>query len=174
MKSTNDGTNFHIEIDDQDIVLKYFHLIDKKDMPGLLSLFTEDCRVYEPLGRSLQSNEEKEKTPLKGRNEIESFFYVVMLATDGLKHEIEFVCSSIENTREMDDDADNSGPSSVVSVLVTFYGNDRGNKLIQKLDFYIVSEQKYDTLDKIMHFDNDKNINIDTRKIESLCVHFSG
>jgi hypothetical protein len=137
-------------------------------------LFTEDCRVYEPLGRSLQSNEEKEKTPLKGRNEIESFFYVVMMATDGLKHEIEFVCSSIENTREMDDDADNSRPSSVVSVLVAFYGNDRGNKLIQKLDFYIVSEQKYDTLDKIMHFDNDKNINIDTRKIESLCVHFSG
>ena len=174
MKSTNDGTNFHIEIDDQVIVLKYFHLIDEKDMPGLLSLFTEDCRVYEPLGISLQSNEEKEKTPLKGRNEIESFFYVVMLATDGLKHEIEFVCSSIENTTEMDDDTNNSRPSSVVSVLATFYRNERENKLIQKLDFHIVSEQKYDTLDKITQYDNDKNINIDTRKIESLCVHFSG
>ena len=172
MKSTNDGTNFHIEIDDQDIVLKYFHLIDEKDMPGLLSLFTEDCRVYEPLGISLQSNEEKEKTPLKGRNEIESFFYVVMVATDGLKHGIEFVCSSVENTRKWGD-TDISRPSSVVSVLATFYGNEGGYRLRQKLDFHIVSEQKYDTLDKITHYDNDKEPNIETRKIESLRMHFS-
>ena len=98
MKSIDDGTNFHIEIDDQDIILKYFRLIDEKNMPGLLSLFTEDCTVYEPLGKGLQSNEERGKRPLKGRNEIESFFYVVMVATDGLKHGIEFVCSSVENT----------------------------------------------------------------------------
>ena len=173
MKSTDDGTNFHIEIDDQDIVLKYFRLIDEKNMPSLLSLFTEDCTVYEPFGKSLQSNEEKGKKPLKGRNEIESFFHVVMVATDGFKHEIEFVCSSIGNTREMGD-TDSSRPSSVVSVLATFYRNEGGNKLRQKLDFHITSEQKYDTLDKIMHYDNDKDINNYTRKIESLCVRFIG
>jgi hypothetical protein len=87
MKSTHNNTNFHNEKDNQDIVLKYFRLIDEKDMPGHLNLFTDDCTVYESFRRSLQSNEEKDKKPLKSRNEIESFFHVVMVATDGLKHE---------------------------------------------------------------------------------------
>ena len=49
--------NSHFEMDDQDIVLKYFRLIKEKDMHTLLNLFTEDCRIYEPFSKSHMSNE---------------------------------------------------------------------------------------------------------------------
>jgi hypothetical protein len=70
------------------------------------------------------------------------------------------------------DDTDIYRPSSVVSVLAIFYRNEDGDKLRQKLVFHIVSEQKHDTLDKIPHYDNDNDGNYNTRKIESLYVHF--
>jgi hypothetical protein len=118
--------------DDQHIVLKYFRLIDEKDMPGFLNLFTEDCTIYEPFSRGLLSNEGKSKKPLNGRNEMESFFHVVMMASDGLKHEIEFVCSPIEHTRRVSDTVISTS-SSVVSALVIFYRNEEGDKSKQKL-----------------------------------------
>lgn len=160
----------HIEKDDQHIVLKYFRLIDEKDLPGILNLFTEDCTIYEPFSRDLLSNEGKTKKPLKGRNEIESFFHVVMMASDGLKHEIEFVCPPIKHTRQVGDTGISTS-SSVVSVLATFYGKE-GNKLKQKLVFHLVAEQKRDTLDKMSRYGNDKDINNETRRIERLYVHF--
>ena len=95
---TDNSMNSHYKKDDQLLVLNYFRLIDEKDMPSLLNLFTEECMIYEPFSRSLLSNEGTDKKPLKGRNEIESFFHVVMMASDGLKHEIEFVCSPFEHT----------------------------------------------------------------------------
>jgi ketosteroid isomerase-like protein len=161
--------NFHNEKDDQLIVLKYFRLIDEKDMPSLLNLFTEDCTIYEPFSRDFPSNEGKGKKPLKGTNEIESFFHVVMMASDGLKHEIEFVYSPIEHTRQNGDSV-TTRSSSVVSALATFYRYEGGDKLKQKLVFNIVSEQIHDTLNKITRYGNDKDIKIDTRKIERLYV----
>ena len=95
--------NSYYEKDDQHIVLNYLHLIDEKDMPGLLNLFTEDCIIYEPFSRGPLSNEGKGKKPLKGSNEIESFFHIVMMATDGLKYRIEFVSSPFEHNRQMGD-----------------------------------------------------------------------
>jgi SnoaL-like domain len=166
--------NFHNEKDDQHIVLKYFRLIDEKDMPSLLNLFTEDCTIYEPFSRDFLFDEGKGKKPLKGRNEIESFFHIVMMASDGLKHEIEFVYSPIEHTRQNGDSVITTS-SSAVSALATFYRHEGGDKLRQKLVFHIVSEQKYDTLDKLTRDGNDKDIKIDTRKIEGLYVcNFSG
>ena len=160
--------------DDQHIVMKYFRLIDEKDMPSLLNLFSEDCTIYEPFSRDFLSYEGKGKKPLKGRNEIESFFHVVMMASDGLKHEIEFVYSPIEHTRQYGDSVITMS-SSAVSVLATYYRNEKGDKLKQKLVFHIVSEQKHDTLDKLTRDGNDKDINNDTRKIEGLYVcNFSG
>ncbi len=165
---TDNHINSHYEKDDQHIVLNYFHLIDEKDMPGLLNLFTEDRMIYEPFSKGPLSNEGKGKKPLKGRNEIESFFHVVMMASDGLKHEIEFVCSPFEHNRQMGDTS-----SSVVTAVVTFYSNEARNKLKQKLIFHIVSEQKHYTPDEITHCANDKDINKDARRIERLCiVHF--
>jgi SnoaL-like domain len=160
--------------DDQQIVMKYFRLIDEKDMSSLLNLFTEDCTIYEPFSRDFLSDEGKNKKPLKGRNEVESFFHVVMMASDGLKHEIEFVHSPIEEPRQNGDSVITKS-SSVVSALATFYRYEGGNKLKQKLVFHIVSGLKYDNLNKIRCCGNDKDCNIDTRKIERLYVcDFSG
>lgn len=156
---TDNRVNSHYEKDDQNIVLKYLHLIDEKDMPGLLNLFTEDCMIYEPFSRGPLSNEGKGKKPLKGRNEIESFFHIVMMASDGLKHDIEFICSPFEHNRQMGDTV-SSASSSVVTAVVTFYSDEARNKLKQKLVFHIVSELNHYTLE-------------DTRRIERLCiVHF--
>lgn len=156
---TDNRVNSHYEKDDQNIVLKYLHLIDEKDMSGLLNLFTEDCMIYEPFSRGPLSNEGKGKKPLKGRNEIESFFHIVMMASDGLKHDIEFVCSPFEHNRQMGDTV-SSASSSVVTAVVTFYSDEARNKLKQKLVFHIVSELNHYTLE-------------DTRRIERLCiVHF--
>lgn len=156
---TDNRVNSHYEKNDQNIVLKYLHLIDEKDMSGLLNLFTEDCMIYEPFSRGPLSNEGKGKKPLKGRNEIESFFHIVMMASDGLKHDIEFVCSPFEHNRQMGDTV-SSASSSVVTAVVTFYSDEARNKLKQKLVFHIVSELNHYTLE-------------DTRRIERLCiVHF--
>ena len=155
--------------DDRHIVMKYFRLIDEKDMPSLLNLFTEDCTIYEPFSRDFLSYEGKGKKPLKGRNEIESFFHVVMVASDGLKHEIKFVHSPIEHTRQNGDSVITTS-SSVVSAVATYYRNEGGDKLKQKLVFHIVSEQKHDTLDMTTRYGNDNDISNDTRKIERLYV----
>jgi Nuclear transport factor 2 (NTF2) domain len=174
IEMTDNSMNSHCEKDDQLIVLNYFRLIDEKDMSCLLNLFTEDCMIYEPFSRGLLSDEGKGKKPLKGRNEIESFFHVVMMASDGLKHEIEFVCPPFEKNRQMGDSV-SSTSSSVVTAVVTFYSNEGGNKLKQKLVFHIVSEQKYYTIDKLTHYANNKDIDKDKRRIERLCVYtFNG
>jgi ketosteroid isomerase-like protein len=161
--------NPYYEKDDQHIVLKYFQLIDEKDMPGLLNLFSEDCMIYEPISRGPPSNEGKDKKPLKGRNEIESFFHVVMMASDGLKHDIDFACSSFEHKSEAGG-AISSNPSSVLPAVVTFYSNEAGNKLKQKFVFHIVTEQNHNPLNKMPHCANDKNYSKNTRRIEKLCI----
>jgi hypothetical protein len=167
---TDNRMNFYYEKDDQHIVLNYFQLIDEKDMPGLLNLFSENCMIYEPISRGPSLDEGKGKRPLKGRNEIESFFHVVMMASDGLKHDIEFVCSSFKHKRELCG-AISSNPSSVLPVVVTFYSNEAGNKLKQKFVFHIVSEQNHNTLDKMRHCANDNDYCKNTRRIERLCIY---
>ncbi|MGC1131390.1 MAG: hypothetical protein WA941_01100 [Nitrososphaeraceae archaeon] len=51
-----------------------------------------------------------------------------MVASDGLKHEIKFVHSPIEHTRQNGDSVITMS-SSVVSALATYYGNEGGDKL---------------------------------------------
>jgi hypothetical protein len=186
--------NSHSEVDDKDIVLKYFRLIKEKDMHDLLNLFTEDCRIYEPFSRGhmFNDNEGKDKQPLKGKSEIESFFHVVMMACDGLKHEIEFEYGPFRHFKLLEDTVISTS-STIVSTLATFYGNEGENKLRQKIIFHIVSEPGHDdTSDKIPqnresnsnrnnnnnsnrnnnNDSNRNNIDYDRRRIKSLCVQF--
>ena len=69
-----------------------FRLIKEKDMHGLLNTFTDDCIIYEPFskGCTLYNNDRVKKSYLKGSSEIGSFFYIVMMASDGLQYEIKF------------------------------------------------------------------------------------
>jgi len=54
--------NSHIKDDNHQIVSDYFRLIAKKDMHGLLKLFTDDCIVYEPFSRRLAGYESPNNT----------------------------------------------------------------------------------------------------------------
>jgi hypothetical protein len=117
--------NSHIKDDNHQIVSDYFRLIAEKDMHGLLNLFTDDCIVYEPFSRRLpsHSNNGIEKSCLKGKSEIESFFNIVMMASDGLQYEIEFIDDPIDTGYESPNNTTNS-------------------------TFHIVSTEKYDSSDE--------------------------
>lgn len=61
-------------------------------MHGLLNTFTDDCIIYEPFSNRciLYNNDGAKKSYLNGSSEIGSFFYIVMMASDGLQYEIKF------------------------------------------------------------------------------------
>jgi hypothetical protein len=176
--------NSHFEADDQDIVLRYFRLIEEKDMHKLLSLFTEDCRIYEPFSKGhVSSDNEVIDKPLKGRSEIESFLHIVMMACDGLKREIRFESEGPFRHIKLLDDTVISKSPSIVSTLATFYRNERENRLSQKIIFHIVSEpdnDPNDPSDKIHanrenssdSTDENEDIDNNRRRIRSLYVQF--
>jgi hypothetical protein len=155
--------------DSHHIVLKYFHLIDEKDMHSLLNLFTDDCIIYEPFsrGQSSYDNDGIGKTRLKGRSEIESFFHVVMMASDGLEHQIEFIDNPINNYEQIGDIV-TSTTSSIVTALATFYGNKGGDKLNERLTFHIISKVNDNTND----ITTQKNNSDTNRKIKTLWIQF--
>lgn len=175
----------YFPLDDREIVLKYFRLIEEKDMHNLLNLFTGDPRIYEPFskGHVPSRNEVIDKPlPLKGRSEIGSFLNIVMMACDGLKYEIKFESELFRHVKLPDDAVISTSPS-VVPTLATFHKNEGENKLRQKIIFYIVAEPNNDPTDKIPrnrenNSDNnnstDEDVNIDNnkRRIKSLYVQF--
>ena len=172
--------------DDREIVLKYFQLIEEKDMHNLLNLFTGDSRIYEPFSKGHISGHKEvvdKPLPLKGRSEIGSFLYIVMMACDGLKYEIKFESESLRRVKLPDDTLISTSPS-VVPTLATFYKNEVENKLRQKIIFHIVSEPNNDPADEIARnrennsnsnnhsTDKDVNIGNNKRRIKSLYVQF--
>lgn len=157
------------ENDHRDIVLEYFRLIDEKDMDNLLSLFTDDCTIYEPFSKWDPSNHGygMDKTLLKGRSEIESFLNIVMMASDGLKHEIEFVDDAVIYNKQLTD-INTSESSTIVTALATFYRNSGGAKLKGKLTFNIISNQGNNKNDII----NNNNHHHYNRRIKTLWIQF--
>jgi hypothetical protein len=150
-------------------VSDYFHFIDKKDMQKLLNLFAEDCIIFEPFSKkqSLHFDNGNDKTCLKGKFEIESFFNVVMMASDGLQYQIEFMDKPIVMDCEQTSKMLDYSSSSIVSVLATFYGIKEGFSLKEKLTFHIVSRKKYESINTQ---DNDSNFN--RNEIRILWIQF--
>src|ERR1700739_2791804 len=70
--------------DDGDIVYEYFRLIGTKDIYRLLDLFMDDAIIHEPFSKSEDGNGR-----LQGKNAIESFLRVAMMASAGLREEVE-------------------------------------------------------------------------------------
>lgn len=66
----------------ENTVYEYFKLIKDKDINRLLDLFADDAIVFEPFSNIHGG--------LKGKNTIKPFLEVVVMANDGLQHEIEF------------------------------------------------------------------------------------
>ena len=137
--------NSHYNDNNRRIVSDYFHLINEKDMQGLLNLFADDCVIYEPLGKgTLLHNNLREKIHLKGKSEIESFFNIVMMASDGFQYQIEFIDEPIDMDYNQPSGIFDSTSSSIVSVLATFYGNKEGHGLKEWLTFQVASRKNYD------------------------------
>ena len=100
----------------QETVRRYFDLITRKDMNGILDLFTDnEPVVYEPFSN--------EKEGLHGKEAIESFLKIALMANAGLKREIKFGGNSDEAT----------------TALVTF---ERGTILKGRFTFNFVTEKR--------------------------------
>lgn len=69
-------------VSNEQMVYDYFKFIDRKDLGSLLRLFAEDAIVYEPF-----SNEEE---GLKGKDVIQDFLLITILADAGTYRTIEF------------------------------------------------------------------------------------
>lgn len=181
IERSENRTNSHFESDDRDIILRYFRMIEEKDMHNLLNLFTEDCRIYEPFSKGhVSSDNGVSDKPLKGISEIESFLHIVMMACDGLEHEITFESEPSRHIKLLDDSVISTS-SSVVSTLATFYKNGGKNKLKQKIIFHIVSEPDTEPRDKILGNgensssstnENEYIDNSSRKRIRSLYVQF--
>ncbi|MFY9797035.1 MAG: nuclear transport factor 2 family protein [Candidatus Nitrosopolaris sp.] len=126
---------------DEDIVHGYFRLIKTKDMYGLLDLFTDDAIIHEPFSKS-----EDGKGRLQGKNAIEYFLRVAMMASAGLREEVEIEKSKLRRDNDINQ----------VIAYVTF---ERGGKLQAKFTFELSSEENYNSLQK-------------QKKIKSLDIQF--
>lgn len=103
------------------IIHRYFELIGRKDVRGILDLFTDtDPVIYEPFSN--------EKDGLHGKGVIESFLRVAVMANDGLKRKIRFIDGAARD-------------SDTVTALVTF---ERGGTVDGKFGFSFVTEPGVD------------------------------
>jgi ketosteroid isomerase-like protein len=110
----------------ESIVYEYFRLIKNKDIYGVLDLFADDAIIYEPFSNVDEG--------LKGKASIRPFLDVVMMASNGLQHEIEFVKAQCLNKEE-----------NQAVALVTF---ERGGKTQARYTFELTSRQEqYDCTD---------------------------
>ena len=112
---------------DEDIVHEYFRLIKTKDMYGLLDLFTDDAVIHEPFSKSGDG-----KAGLQGKNAIEPFLNVSMMANAGLREEIEIEKSKLRS---------DNGIKRVIA-YVTF---ERGGKVKARFTFELSSEENYNS-----------------------------
>ena len=154
----------HYKDDIHRIVSDYFHFINEKDMQRLLNLFTDDCVIFEPFSKKQLphfDNGRGDITYLKGKSEIESFFNIVMMASNGLQYHIEFelIDKSVDANNYKSNDIFYSPPSSVVSVLATFHGKIEGHELKERVKFHIVPRKNYVSMNiKEKYYQNSKEI----------------
>ena len=118
-----------------------FRLIRTKDIYRLLDLFMDDAIIHEPFSKSEDGNGR-----LQGKNAIESFLTVAMMASEGLREQVEIEKSKRRRGNDI----------SQVIAYVTF---ERGGKLQGKFAFELSSEENCNSLQK-------------QKKIKSLDIQF--
>jgi Nuclear transport factor 2 (NTF2) domain len=97
----------------KEIVNEYFRLISKRDVKGLVNLFSEDCTIYEPFSK---------ENGLHGKYTIEHFFKVAVMANAGISRTIRFV----ENNKDS------------ITALICFK---RQSVLTGRFQFYFVTTE---------------------------------
>src|SRR5215467_5656093 len=126
---------------DEDIVHEYFRLIRTKDIYRYLDLFMDDAIIHEPFSKS-----EDGEGRLQGKNAIEYFLRVAMMASAGLREEVEIEKPKLSRDNDINQ----------VIAYVTF---ERGGKLRGKFTFELSSEENSNSLQK-------------QKKIKSLDIQF--
>ncbi|HXX97360.1 MAG TPA: hypothetical protein VEL11_09625 [Candidatus Bathyarchaeia archaeon] len=122
----NNYPKHHSRVGNESIVYEYFRLIKTKDIDGVLNLFANDAIIYEPFSNMDEG--------LKGKGSIRPFLDVVIMATEGMKDEIEFEKAQDANRQE-----------DQTIALVTF---ERGGKTQARYTFELISRQEqYDYAD---------------------------
>ena len=96
---------------DTDIVFEYFELIKNKDIERLMNLFSPDAVVYEPFS--------KLRGGIMGRQAIESFLRIVIMANDDLQYRIVIEnISDIKNRSNVDSNHNHMNKNSCSSCFV--------------------------------------------------------
>jgi hypothetical protein len=147
---------------DTDIVFEYFELIKNKDIERLMNLFSPDAVVYEPFS--------KLRGGISGRQAIESFLRIVIMANDDLQYRIVIEnISDIKNRSNVDSNHNHMNKNScsscfrmkVVNVLVTF---EKGDLLKARFAFGLSCDNDDDN--------SDTYINSKYNTIRSLRIQF--
>jgi hypothetical protein len=137
-------------------VFEYFRLIKNKDIEHLMDLFAPDAIIYEPFSKLTGG--------LKGKQAIESFLGVVIMANDALQHHIIIEKDSDSHRSKVDDDSHNNKNNNirynmkVISALVIF---EKGDSLKARFRFELSSDDNNNTT-------NSKHNN----KIKALHIQF--
>ncbi|HZI70598.1 MAG TPA: hypothetical protein VFD60_05490 [Nitrososphaeraceae archaeon] len=145
---------------ERDIVFEYFRRIRDKDVSGLLDLFTDDAVIYEPFSKS--EDIQGKTTGLHGKQGIESFLGVVVMANEGLEGDI-----TIDKIYEKMDDSNSK--STEISAIVTF---ERGNRITARFTFELIS-LVIDNVNNSKNIKNNINTNQNEKKIKSLHIQFT-
>jgi len=145
---------------ERDIVFEYFRRIRDKDVSGLLDLFTDDAVIYEPFSKS--EDIQGKTTGLHGKQGIEPFLGVVVMANEGLEGNI-----TIDKIYEKMDDSNSK--STEISAIVTF---ERGNRITTRFTFELISPV-IDNVNNSKNSKNNINTNQNEKKIKSLHIQFT-
>ncbi|HEY7572152.1 MAG TPA: hypothetical protein VH796_12370 [Nitrososphaeraceae archaeon] len=138
---------------ENDIVFEYFRRIRDKDVSGLLDLFTDDAVIYEPFSKA--EDIQDKTTGLHGKQSIEPFLGVVVMANEGVEGNI-----TIDKIYEKIDGSNNK--YTEVSAFVTF---ERGDKITARFTFELISPATNNS-------NYIKNANQIEKKIKSLDIQF--
>ena len=146
---------------DEDIVFQYFELIKNKDIERLMNLFSSDAIVYEPFS--------KLRGGVSGKQAIESFLRIVIMANDELQHHIVIEnISDIKNKSSVDCNHNHENKNNcsscfsmkVINALVTF---EKGDSLKARFMFGLSCDNDDN---------NDNYINSKYNTIRSLRIQF--
>lgn len=124
----------------EDIVFEYFRLIKKKDIERLINLFSPNAIIYEPFS--------KLRGGLKGKQAIESFLKIVIMANDSLKHHITIENSSdVKNRSNIgnnDNDNRNNNKNNSISshdkVIIALVIFEKGDSVKARFTFGLSSD----------------------------------
>jgi len=122
------------------VAYEYFKHLKNKNITRLLNLFADDVTIHEPFV-CCNINE-----GLKGKSAIKPFLEIAMIASDGMRQEIEF-----EKSRTNKNDAKNQ-----VTALVTF---EKGGRVRTRYNFELSTE-------------SDSDVRHQGKKIETLRIEF--